>query len=115
MKNRKCRVFGTMIAVALAAIQSLAQSTYESYAFTTLAGGGGYSTNRTDSAARFLGPAAVAVDGAGTVYIVENGNNTISQVTPAGVVTTLAGKAGSFGSANGTGSAARFSSALGEP
>ena len=115
MKDHTFHAAGVMTMFVLTAIQSLAQSTYESYAFTTLAGGGGYSTNRTDSAARFLGPAAVAVDGAGTVYVVENGNNTISQVTPAGVVTTLAGKAGSFGSANGTGSAARFSSALGEP
>ena len=42
------------------------------------------------------------------MYVADSSNNTIRQITPAGVVTTLAGQAGQFGSSNGTGSAARF-------
>ena len=50
----------------------------------------------------------VAVDAAGTVYVADANNNTIRQITPGGVVTTVAGQAGAFGSNDGTGSAARF-------
>ncbi len=99
---------GTGILVALSATPGLAQSTYEPYTFTTFAGGGGFSTNVAGSAARIWNPIAVAADGAGNVYVAEQYNHTVSKVTPAGVVTTLAGRPGSFGSANGTGSAARF-------
>ncbi|MDL1948793.1 hypothetical protein FBQ97_03145, partial [Acidobacteria bacterium ACD] len=77
---------------------------------TTLAGvGGGLgSTDGTGSAARFFQPSGVAVDGSGNIYVTDQGNNTIRRVTPAGVVTTLAGLAGTTGSSDGTGSAARF-------
>ncbi|HEY9173926.1 MAG TPA: NHL repeat-containing protein [Verrucomicrobiae bacterium] len=77
---------------------------------TTLAGLAGSSgtTDGTGSAARFNGPFAVAVDIAGNVYVADKANHTIRKVTPAGVVTTLAGLAGSYGAADGTGSAARF-------
>ena len=77
---------------------------------TTLAGtaGSSGSTDATGSAARFSSPAGVSVDSAGNVFVADNGNHTIRKVTSAGVVTTLAGTAGSFGSTDATGSAARF-------
>ena len=77
---------------------------------TTLAGlaGTGGSADGTGSTARFSGPFAVAVDAAGTVYVADTFNHTIRRVAPGGVVTTLAGLAGSAGAVDGTGSTARF-------
>ena len=77
---------------------------------TTLAGlpGSSGSADGTGRDARFDGPSGVAVDGTGNVYVTDTGNYTIRKVTPAGVVTTLAGLAGISGSADGTGGAARF-------
>ena len=81
---------------------------------TTLAGTAGIATtginmDGTGSAAHFWGPAGVAVDGAGNVYIAESANNLIRKITPGAVVTTLAGTSTLSGSIDGTGSAARFS------
>lgn len=77
---------------------------------TTLAGMPGIygSADGTGSAARFDDPTGIAVDESGNVYVSDTENYTIRKVTPAGVVTTLAGSPGAYGSADGTGPAARF-------
>ena len=77
---------------------------------STLAGSAGSSgsTDAAGSAARFAAPQGIAVDAAGTVYVADSSNFTIRTISPAGVVSTLAGSPGSLGSADGIGSAARF-------
>lgn len=77
---------------------------------STIAGspGGQGSDDGTGGNARFLAPAGVAVDSSGNIYVADSGNFTIRKITPAGVVTTLAGTARAGGSTNATGAAARF-------
>jgi len=81
---------------------------------TTLAGSGtAGSANLTGSAAEFSDPSGIAVDTSSNVYVGDTGNDTIRKITPAGVVTTLAGLAGHSGSANGNGTSARFDAPAG--
>jgi sugar lactone lactonase YvrE len=77
---------------------------------TTFAGTAGLSgsTDATGAAARFNNPKGITTDSSGNIYVVDSGNHTIRKITSTGVVTTFAGLAGTFGSTNATGTAARF-------
>jgi len=75
---------------------------------TTLAGSGSPAfANGTGAGASFYNPSGVAVTSSGDIVVADQGNHRIRLVTPAGVVTTLAGS-GSPAFANGTGAGASF-------
>ncbi|MCU0292904.1 MAG: hypothetical protein MUF10_13080, partial [Thermoanaerobaculaceae bacterium] len=85
-------------------------------AVTTLAGiaGFGGSADGTGVVVRFKNPCGVAVDGGGNLFVADTANHTIRRIEVAtGEVTTLAGTAGSSGSADGIGPAARFKNPYG--
>ena len=77
---------------------------------TTLAGlaGSTGSADGTGTNALFNHPDGLTVDTNGNVFVADTSNHTIRKVTPAGMVTTLAGQAGNPGSTNATGTNAQF-------
>ena len=104
---------GVLLWLAVLPLAAFGQANYATpYTFTTLAGSSGSgSADGTNSAARFAWPCGTAVDTNGNVYVADDHNQTIRKMTPVGtnwVVTKIAGLAGVTGSADGTGSAARF-------
>ncbi len=94
---------GCLIAFCLVPIQA------EEYTFLTVAGASGAGVDGSGSAVRFYNPVGTAVDATGNVYVADSETQTIRKITSAGVVTTLAGLATEYGSADGLGGAARFS------
>ena len=75
--------------------------------------GGGASFGAVDGPladARFFVPTGMTHDAAGVVYIADTRNHTVRRIGTDGMVSTVAGLAGSSGSADGSGAAARFSS-----
>lgn len=84
-------------------------------AVTTLAGtyGASGTTDGIGAAARFNQPNSLTYDG-NNLYVTESGNHIIRKVVPStGEVITFAGLAGTTGSTNGTGTAARFNQPYG--
>jgi hypothetical protein len=82
------------------------------YVFTHFAGslgGLGYADGPAASA-RFNGPAGLAYDRAGNLFVADSNNHVIRKMSPDGTVTTFAGKAGEAGTADGTVAAARLRS-----
>ena len=79
-------------------------------AVTTLAGAAGQCGSFDGDArtARFCSPQGIAIDRQGNLYVADTQNHTIRRIDRANVVTTIAGAAGSCGSSDGRGSAARF-------
>lgn len=80
---------------------------------TTLAGNGVTGcANGSGTAAAFHFPGGVTVGDSGNLYVADTYNNRICRITPAGVVTTLAGNGGTA-FADGTGTAATFDTPYG--
>jgi sugar lactone lactonase YvrE len=79
---------------------------------TTWAGvGTAGAADGSGATASFYLPFGIAVDAGGNAYVADSGNNKIRKISPAGMVTTLAGS-GTETSVDGTGSAASFNNPL---
>lgn len=79
--------------------------------YAGLAGGVG-KTDGPTSQARFYSPSKVVADASGNLFVADTGNHTIRKITPAGIVSTYAGKSGEPGSVDGSRLNARFNGPL---
>jgi hypothetical protein len=79
-------------------------------AVTTLAGRAGEWGDRdgAGTSARVNNPQGLAADEVGNVYVADRDNHTIRMIAPDGMVSTVAGSAGSAGARDGKGPKARF-------
>ena len=87
---------GTNLYVATRSGNTIRRIVIATGVVTTLAGTAGVSGNAdgTGTAATFNAPSGLAIDSTGNLYVVDRRNSTIRKITPAGVVTTVAGTQG---------------------
>lgn len=78
---------------------------------TSLAGSIPGYANGIGVSAQFSNPNGVATDTEGNVYVADTSNSKIRKITPAGIVSTLAGSTQGF--ADGAGATAKFSNPIG--
>jgi len=80
---------------------------------TTFAGNGiSASADGPANSASFVSTRGLAIDNANNIYVADNGGNKIRKITPAGLVTTVAGS-GTPGAMNATGTNASFTNPTG--
>ena len=85
----------------------------QDYAFVNFAGTGNTAGSANGTPGTFSNPYGIAIDADKNLYIADTVNNLIRKITPARVVSTLAGTAGFSGTLDGTGAAARFNFPVG--
>ena len=91
----------------LAACNKDKQKESDDYTVSTLAGSSEGFADDIGRSAQFHGPAGIAADAQGNIYVADVGNYRIRKITPTGTVTTLAGN-GTFGYTDGSGGTAQF-------
>ncbi|HEY3854613.1 MAG TPA: MBG domain-containing protein [Verrucomicrobiae bacterium] len=100
--------------LATSAVVNISVITYQTnessaYDWTTFAGRAlTGSVDGVGSAVEFSGPAGVALDTNGNLFVTDSGNNIIRKITPGGVSSTIAGFPGDSGTNDGAGAVARF-------
>ncbi len=108
---------GTDLFIADTGNHVIRRMNLDSKVVTTIAGSPGVSgsTDGVGSGASFNSPSGVWGDSAGNLYVADTGNNSIRLIViSSGTVTTIAGSTlGVPGSANGTGTSARFNGPTG--
>ena len=105
LNKYRCFAGLALILVAAALLPGCSGDNGNSLPFNSLSSN---SLDGTGAAARFNGPYGITSDGT-NLYVADRSNHTIRQVViSTGVVTTLAGTAGTLGTTDGTGATARF-------
>jgi len=97
---------------------TLAVNSFPFITLSTLAGlaGSGGNNDGQNTNALFNNPCGIAVDSQTNLFVADKNNHVIRMISPSGTgwsVSTIAGLAGSYGSADGTGTNARFNAPYG--